>query len=280
LDGLPNWIPGLVPQIVAIPASSASPTLLSTLVVNVTNSGPNERATTVALSVPSGAIPGATRLEVQSVSTVESLLVEAPLPVGGGRLLSAFSVRAIGANGLAIETVFAEPVAITVTIPAAAVPPGATASDFTLVFWSGTQWVAVESESTLSPDGSVRIRVAATHFTLYAVRYLQPLAGAPVGFLGPALFGSTQTAAVVFPAGGTIDELLDATRRAGAVAVWVQDGRGIYRLLRVGASVSAIAQFMSYFTDGFTAPTAMRLVKEAVRNEASPDEGSIGATRH
>ncbi len=246
--------------------------MVTALFVNVRNDGPDERQTTVTISVPPGAVPGAERIVVQSVSTISSLLGQAPMPPTQGKILSAVSAQVFNANNVAIKTEFARAVGITATIPPIAVPPGAIASNFTMAFWDGVAWVEIPSRATIQADGSVRVEADVTHFTLYSVKYRGVR-----GYVAPAVYGSGTVGAVVFQPGGSFEELIVATRRENAAAVWAQDARGVYHLLIIDGPEFLKAEFYAAFPNGFPNFHAMTVVKQAGRNEASPEAPELAA---
>ena len=124
-----------------------------------------------------------------------------------------------------------------------------------MAFWSGTAWVDVPSLGTMNADGSVTVIAGASHFTIYAVRYVIH------GFVAPPVFGAGDVATVVFAARGSVDDLAATTRRAGASAVWAQDEQGIYRLLIVDGPDFANQAFRTAFRTGFARLTAVTLVR-------------------
>ncbi len=267
-DNLNIAVPGFDPVTQFL--TQGSTTTISTLVVNVRNDGPDERQTVVTLQVPPSAVPGGERIVVQSVQTIDSLLRQAPLPATQGRVLSAVSAQVFNAQNVAIKTEFAVPVGISAIVPPIAIPQGAIASNFTMAFWDGNAWIDVPSRAQFMPDGSVRVDADVTHFTLYSVKYRGVR-----GYVAPAVYGAGSVGAVVFEAGGTFEELVLATRREGASAVWAQDRNGIYRLLIIDGPDFLKAEFFAAFPEGFPNFTAMIVVRESGANEASPNEGPL-----
>ena len=266
-ENLTSPIGGLQPITAVL--SSNSTTVLTTRVVNVTNAGANALQSMVSLSVPPNVAVGAVQIVVQSLNTVDSLVAQAPLPASQGTILSAVSAQVVDQNGQAITTDFSRPVGITFTLPPDAIPPLAVSADFAIAYWSGTAWIDVPTVSELNADGSATVIAGATHFTIYAVRYVIH------AFLAPPVFGAGNIASVVFAARGSVDDLAAATRREGASAVWTQDERGTYRLLIVDGPEFLRATFRAAFPNGFTKLTAMTVVRQAP-NVASPGEDATG----
>ena len=94
--------------------------------------------------------------------------------------------------------------------------------------------------------------------------------------MAPAIYGSGSVGAVVFIAGGSFSDLIEATRRESASAVWAQDANGIFHLLIIDGPEFLKAEFYAAFPNGFPNYTAMTVVKQG-RNEASPEGPGLSA---
>lgn len=266
-DGLPAGIPGRTPVTQTLPSGGTRSTVVSALVVNTTNAGPEELQTRVALSVPPAAVPGGQRLVVQSVDSIADLARVASLPASQGRLISAVSAQVLDHTDRPISVTFDHPITITATLPRTAVPPGARAANFVMVFWDGSKWVEVQSRSRFLEDGTVEVETDARHFTLYAVKYR-----ALRGFVSPAAFDIRGVGFVVFEPDGSFEELEIATIGERSMGVWVQSAIGNYHLMVINGPAFINTAFRSSFPQGFPGFTPMLVVRDSGRNVASPGD--------
>ncbi len=221
------------------------------------------------VSVPAGALPAGTTVQVASVTNDLALANAAP-PPSGASLVSGFQINAMS-SGIAVTTL-AVPVSLTFTVPASSVPAGSTAGNITLAFWSGTSWVTTPAVVTVNADGSLSVTASVTHFTLFSVQRINQAPPAPVaapgGFGGAATFSSTGLALAVFN-GGTVTQLESAAVAQGATGVWVQGLGGVYRLLVVGGPAFLRDTFAAAFPNGLSVSTAVTLTKSVAATPAA-----------
>jgi len=135
--------------------------------VSVTSEG---RA--LSVSVPAGALGTDGEVVLGAIADLEALVEVAPPPAGAAVIVG-FIIQAATADGTAITDNFAEAVTITVTVPAADIPPGSTAETLTLVFWNGTEWVVTPATIVVNADGSVTATAQVMHFTAFGL-FRQP----------------------------------------------------------------------------------------------------------
>ncbi len=158
--------------------SNAAPTTLETTTASRQRNGQEDRSATVRVTVPIGAIPTADRIVVEPVASLAEVALTAPTSIG--TLLTAVSAQALDTDGNEVTTNFNSAVSIVVTVPANSVPTGATPTNMSMKFWSGTEWSTVSSTSVLEADGSMTVTALASHFTLFAATYIAPAAAAAV----------------------------------------------------------------------------------------------------
>ncbi|MDA0815603.1 MAG: hypothetical protein O2924_03420, partial [Chloroflexi bacterium] len=210
-----------------VPAPTDAPARLET-----TSSG-----STARMTVPAGAIPGATEVTLGVISDIESLLGQAP-PGSVTGIVLAFHVEAKDANGNAITTNFDEPVELEFVVPLSSLPANVTTLDLTVAFWNVSDWVEVPVTIQANDDGTVTLTALVDHFTIFGVAYrpgmrffAQPLRPQSVTF---GVWG-----------GGTI---ADATRSdlGRVTSLWlVHDGR--WRGYNVGSPGVVNQPFRSLF---------------------------------
>lgn len=125
----------------------------------------------VSVEIPAGAIEGdhgPLRLEVAAVSNQAALDRQAP-PFGGADVYASFVVRLVDQRGNAVDASFSEPVTLTFTLRASALPEDVEADTLVLSFWDGTEWVLVPATITENGDGTVSLVAEVSHFTLFQV---------------------------------------------------------------------------------------------------------------
>jgi hypothetical protein len=100
---------------------------------------------------------------------------------------------------------------------------------------------------------------------------------APGAFVAPPVFGSGGLALAVF-GGGSVDDLENAARRAGASGVWAQDPTGASNLLVVGGPSFLTEPFRRALSAGFSGPTAVTLTRDASAGPAAPPVSTTPAS--
>ena len=191
---------------------------------------------TVTTTIPAGALPAGSSVEVSVVSEVDSLVEQAPPPEGVDVTL-AFSVSATDSGGDKLTDDFASPVTLTFTVDAGSVPDGAALDELSIAFWNGSEWVVVAGSAVLNSDGSVTLSATVDHFTLFAVLHR------PAGFSGDApaagSIGLLVTSGVSTPAG-----LVRAFGDAGCtVAMLAVTESGLWSIFISGAPAQVNAAF-------------------------------------
>ncbi len=249
-------VAGLAPEIAAIsPTSSVLVATFTTLVPD----GAESRFGVATVSIPAGAIPGATSLVLQSVASLAALAELAPLPVEQGQLLTAVSASVFDAAGELRSIDFFAPASLTIVVPSTVAPTNASLGDFRLIYWSGVDWVGVPATVTLTTDGRVQVSADVMHSAIYAVKYVAGGSSHPFVPRTPE-FGAIGLALAVFERGST-DDLEIAARDTGAAGVWVQDIGGVFRLLIVDGPSFVKDGFLNAFPTGFAGATAVTLVE-------------------
>ncbi len=199
---------------------------------------------TATVTAPPGALPVGATLSAGAVGDLDGLVEQAPPPERTVLVLS-FVFEATGPDGSDLRGEFAPAIELTFTLPAAAVPDGATDGTLVLVYWDGETEAWVEVPNALvtidEEDGSATITVSITHFTIFAVLH-RPDRGTFSTPLSPS--GVTLT---VWRGGGYAT-LATALGPSGG-AVWVtSDGRWYGYI--VGAPPFVNASFLTRFPDG------------------------------
>ena len=194
---------------------------------------------------------------LQSLDSVRDLVATAPLT--GGRLIAALSAQVLDAAKQPITTNFTKAVTISITLPVAALA-GVDTAGLQLIYWSGTEWVAVPAVVKANADGSVTVSADVMHFTVYAVsvKSAAPVTPATAAFASKPVYSASKQAQAVFM-GGTLEALEQAMLSEGAAGAWAQDGTGRFQLYIAQAGV-VNADFVRVFPKGFAGPTAMTLI--------------------
>ena len=73
---------------------------------------------------------------------------------------------------------FAQPVELSFTVAADAIPAGTPSGNLTVAFWNGRGWVQVDTTVTLNDDGTYSLRAMTNHFSTWAVLVVSPEAPA------------------------------------------------------------------------------------------------------
>ena len=211
-------------------------------------------------------IPGADQVAIQGVAELDKLLELAPLPAGGGQILTAFFLATLDSANQPIPTPFEASVLLTVTLPGSV---GASLGDLTIAHWDDKAWVAIESKAVRSTSGEIVVSADVKHFTPFAVIAARggiigaatpkPPAAGSGAFVTAPNFAAGNVAFAVF-GGGTVDQL-EAAAKASATGVWVQDATGRFHLLVVNGPAFLRQEFNAAFPLGFTASLAVTLVR-------------------
>ncbi|MBT5773736.1 MAG: hypothetical protein HOH95_05085 [Dehalococcoidia bacterium] len=220
----------------------------TTVAVELTTTSSSGSA--AAITVPAGALPEGTTLEVSAISNLASLETQARPPTSVD-VTVAFSIKAT-ANGSAVENGFNEPVALQFTVDASTLPAGATDDQLRLAFWNGLRWVLVDGTVTINADGTATIVGTTDHFTLFAVMYN------PVGF-GVAFEGELPTAGVGFVTfGGTTAQLETALVNQSCISpIFVTSGGEWIGFIPTVQFAAVNAAFNALFADGIPLGTPM-----------------------
>jgi hypothetical protein len=116
----------------------------------------------------------------------------------------------------------------------------------------------------LLPGGTVVFMGGTTEAgALDSIESYTPGTAAPVGaggFVESPVFSAAGTALVIFR-GGSVEQLEASARDAGAAGVWVQDDRGVPRLLVVDGPPFLSTAFRAAFADGLPASTPATLTR-------------------
>ncbi|MFA7295967.1 MAG: LysM peptidoglycan-binding domain-containing protein [Dehalococcoidia bacterium] len=123
--------------------------------------------TTAGVTAPAGSLPAGSTVSVAAVSNTQALVAAAPPPAGVG-MVAGFQINATSSTGGAITQLDA-PVQVSFSVPADAVPAGATSGNVELAFWNGSDWVVTPATVTVNADGTMSVTASVTHFTLFAV---------------------------------------------------------------------------------------------------------------
>ncbi len=198
------------------------------------------------VEAPPAALPEGATLSAGAIADLDALTAQAP-PPPEVEVALAFVLEATDAEGEPITDGFAQPIALEFDVPAESVPPDATPETLVLAFWNGSEWVEVEGEVTLNPDGSYRINASVDHFTIFAVQH-QPNRGR---FLAPP---EVEGITLVQWGGGGYD-LLDTALATGDGLWATLDGRLLG--YRVGAPGFVNRGFVEQFA---TLPAGMGLL--------------------
>jgi len=245
----PDPLPTVSDDGVTVTVENTETTTTSTT-VDVALSTSASDGSSAQVTVPAGALPEGTTLEVSAIANLGSLKTQAPPPSTVDVTL-AFSIQASN-GGAAVESGFAEPVNLNFTIDASTVPAGATGDQLRLAFWNGLRWVIVEGTVTINADGTATVSAATDHFTLFAVLY------EPSGF-GTSFGGelpSTGFGFVTF--GGTVDQLETALVNASCISpVFVTNNGEWVGFIPTVQFAAVNAAFNELFADGIPLGTPL-----------------------
>jgi hypothetical protein len=246
----PEPVPTVTDDGVTVTVENTETTATSTTVeveLTTTSSDGSE----AAITVPAGALPEGTTLEVSAISNLASLVTQARPPATVDVTL-AFSITATASDGSAVKSGFSEPVSLNFTVDASVVPAGATDDQLRLAFWNGLRWVLIDATVTVNADGTVTVSGTTDHFTLFAVMYN------PVGF-GVAFEGELPTTGVGFVTfGGTTTQLEAALVNQSCISPIFVTNNGEWVGFIPTVQIAAVnAAFNALFADGIPLGTPM-----------------------
>jgi hypothetical protein len=197
----------------------------------------------LTVTVPPNALPSRTELLAAVVANPRDLAGEAPPPVGS-QIAAGFVVKANDATGQPLISPFERAVDLSFSIVGSLVPPGTELNQLALAFWNGSLWTVVPAAFAPNPDGSITVRVATTHFTLFAVLYADGSAPRPPT---PALRDASHVVALstgwslVIWTGPDNAPVADAVKQVissrpdGVASVWRVDDKGEFEGYLIGA---------------------------------------------
>ena len=247
LDGSRS-IRALAPDTAALTAGES--TVVRGNVVNTTTAGNEDYGSDGRITVPAGAVSGGTSVVLQSLDSVRDLVATAPLT--GGRLIAALSAQVLDAAKQPITTNFTKAVTISITLPVAALA-GVDTAGLQLIYWSGTEWVAVPAVVKANADGSVTVSADVMHFTVYAVSVKS---AAPVT-LAKAIPVSGGFGLFVF-GGGTAEQLVAASGCPTVSSAFWATVNGTFVTFIPGTAITSVnAAFNDAFPNGIPAGTPL-----------------------
>ncbi|MGE3960169.1 MAG: hypothetical protein AB7F65_00640 [Dehalococcoidia bacterium] len=162
-------------------------TTASTTTVSTAETTGSQGAGRVA--VPPGALPANTTVSVGAIEDVASLVAQVP-PPATVQVALAFELTATTTEGVDVSGNFAQPVELSFTVAADAIPAGTPSGNLTVAFWNGRGWVQVDTTVTLNDDGTYTLRAMTDHFSTWAVLVVTAEAPAAPAAPSPADTGA------------------------------------------------------------------------------------------
>ncbi|MGE3960122.1 MAG: NosD domain-containing protein [Dehalococcoidia bacterium] len=206
--------------------------------------GSSVQVTVPASALPPTAPPNAT-VQVAAIANPAEVRTQAPPPTSAA-VVTDFVVNLTDEAGVPVEANFSAPVTLEFSVPAEAVPAGATSETLMLAFWNGSEWVEVEASVTFNADGSITLNAEVDHFTLFSVFVAPPGWGTCIP--PPRAFG---VSASVWQ-GGRMARL---DRALGDASAWASAADGEWHRYRPGAAAFLNAGFHAAFPDGLPPET-------------------------
>ena len=129
----------------------------------------SQNGSLVQVAIPANALPSGSLVRVAAIANTNDLIEQAAVPEGTDVALG-FSIGATAADGSDVRVDFATPVSIEFTVEPDTLPAGFDPDSFSIAFWNGVRWAALEDvQAMTNPDGSVMLRALTDHFTLFTV---------------------------------------------------------------------------------------------------------------